>query len=73
MYPNEYQLHEHTKDLLRQAEQQRLARQAAAPPISLIQRTGQRLLQYGARLAAAEQSACYSVEGKGQVVTVCPA
>ena len=30
MYPNEYQLHEHTKDLLRQAEQQRLVREAEA-------------------------------------------
>ncbi len=73
MYPNEYQINEYRKDLLRQAEQHRLARQAAAPQISLTQRAGERLLKYGARLAAAEQSACYSVEGKGQVVTVCPA
>ncbi len=73
MFPNEYQLNEYRKELQRQANQQRLARQAAAPQISLTQRAGQRLLKYGARLAAAEQSACYSVESKEQVVTVCPA
>ena len=73
MYPNEYQLHEHTKDLLRQAEQQRLVREAESQRVTLSQRAGQTMLMLGAKLAVERSEGCYLVERAGQVVTVCPA
>ena len=71
MFPNEYDLHEHHKDLLRQAEQHRLVRQTQAPSISLTQRAGHSLLKFGAKLAA--QDDCTTLTSGDQVVTVCPA
>ena len=73
MFPNEYDLHEHHKDLLHQAEQHRLVRQTQTPSISLTRRAGQNLLKIGAKLAVDQSSDCTTLESGNQVVTVCPA
>jgi hypothetical protein len=72
MLPNEYEMREHQRELLRQAEQRRFARQAAAS-FSLTQRAGSHLLRLGATLATRETSECYTLDAGGQTVTVCPA
>jgi hypothetical protein len=73
MFLNEYTVHEHRKDLLREADQQRLARELAEA-LPLTQRMGQSLLKLGARLIEQETDACFTVENRtGQTVTVCPA
>lgn len=73
MFPNEYEVRSHRQDLLRQAQQHRVAR-ALAPKASFAQQTRQHLLRLGARLtAAADLNECVTVETSGQVVTVCPA
>ncbi len=68
---NEYVQHEHRKDLLRSAAQARLVKQAASGRPA-VERLGWLLLNWGAQLAPAKSSECYSVESAGQVVTVCP-
>ncbi len=68
---NEYQAHEHRKDLLRSAEQVRLARQASLEN-PLVERFGQALLAWGARLTVKNE--CRTVEtSTGQTIQVCPA
>jgi hypothetical protein len=70
---NEYQLHEHHKDLLRLAEQARLAKQVFVERL-LVKRFGWLLLRWGARLTAQESSDCQRLETRGgQTVMVCPA
>jgi hypothetical protein len=74
MYANEYLNHEHHKDLLREAHQQRLAHEVTASPvISLALRAGRALLSLGARFALEDNTTCYTVETRDQVITVCPA
>jgi len=73
MFLNEYVNQERYKDLLRQAEQQRLARKVVQA-FPLTQRVGQSMLKLGARFAAQDSTECVTVENRmGQVVTVCPA
>jgi hypothetical protein len=74
MFPNEYLNHEHHKDLLREAEQQRLAEEAHPPPtMMLTKHAGRALLALGARFAVEDASACYTLKTREQVVTICPA
>ena len=74
MYPNQYDLHEQRKELLRQAAQHRLVREARPlSSTSLAQRTGQNLIKWGTRLAVRDTEECVIVETSGQTVTVCPA
>jgi Holliday junction resolvasome RuvABC ATP-dependent DNA helicase subunit len=72
MFANEYLNHEHHKDLLREARQQRLA-QNASLSVSATQRAGRALLALGARFAVEHPVECYTVETREQIVTVCPA
>jgi hypothetical protein len=73
MFLNDYVNHERHKDLLREADQQRLARDIGQT-ISLTQRLGQSLLKLGAQFAAQDGAECVVVENRaGQVVTVCAA
>jgi hypothetical protein len=73
MFPSEYDLHERRKELLRQAEQHRLARQFRTTLMTPMQRAGQSLLKIGARLAAKDTEACQAVESSGKTIMVCPA
>lgn len=73
LFPTEYEMQEYRQELLRQAEQYRLARQAQAPSISLMQRAGQSLLKFGAKLAANHTDECTTLTSGDQVVTVCTA
>lgn len=70
---NLYLVNDRRKALLREAENARLVRTGSAET-PLMQRAGETLLRLGARFAAPEKDACYTVENSsGQVVTVCPA
>jgi hypothetical protein len=74
MIPSETLNQEHHKDLMREARQARLAREAGdSLAISLTQRAGHALLKLGARFAIEDASACYSIDVQQRVVTVCPA
>lgn len=69
MFPNEYLNRERHKDLLREADHQRLARKAL-PTTTLSQHLGAHLLKLGATLIK-PQDECYRVETSDQVVTIC--
>ena len=67
---NEYDLHEHRKELLRSAAQARLAGQANVEN-SLSERFGRVLLTWGAHFAVKDD--CQRVETRGrQSVMICP-
>ena len=73
MFTNEYVVQEHYKDLMREADQRRLAREVAQA-LPLTQRFGQSLLKLGAHFAVPDDAECFTVENRaGQVVTVCSA
>ena len=73
MFLNEYVNHERHKDLLREADQRRLADEVGQT-ISLTQRIGQSMLKLGAQFATQDGAECVVVENRaGQVVTVCAA
>ena len=76
MFPNEYLNQEHHRDLLREARQERLAHEvnmSFAPMPSLMQRAGHALLKLGARFAVEDRAACYTIDVRQRVITVCPA
>ncbi len=69
MFPNEYLNRERHKDLLREADQLRLAREALAPT-TLSQYMGRHLLKLGAMLVKPKDD-WYRIETSDQVVTIC--
>ena len=69
MFLNGYVNHERHKDLLREADQRRLA-QEVAQATPLTQHLGAHLLKLGATLIK-PQDECYRVETSDQVVTIC--
>jgi hypothetical protein len=74
MFANEYLNHEHHKDLLREAQQRRMAHEIdGASTISPTQYAGRALLALGARFAVEDAAVCYTLKTPEQVVTVCPA
>ncbi len=72
MFPSEYEVQAHRRELMQQAEQHRLAH-AIEPVASWSQRAGENLLRWGAFLTALQTSECVTVKTHGQVVTVCSA
>ena len=72
MFPSEYEVREHQRDLLRQAEQHRFAKHAAHS-VSLAQHAGNGLLRLGAALTYQKHEACHTIETRGNIVTVCAA
>jgi hypothetical protein len=74
MFPhNEYTERVYHKELLRQADHRRLAREVE-PTTSLTQRIGQSMLKFGAQFAMQDGVECVTIENRaGQVVTVCAA
>ena len=71
MFPDFYTIREYQKELLRQAKQHRLAKEAQTD--SVQQRVGHSLMNLGVRLAANTPGECYTTTVHDQVVTVCPA
>ncbi len=72
MFPSEYEVKARQRELIQQAKQHHLAREAM-PTVSLSKRAGQQLLKLGARFAANDETECVTIETRGQTVTVCPA
>jgi hypothetical protein len=72
MFVNEYLNHEHHKDLLREANQQRLAHEMIQSQ-RLTQRIGKQLLKLSLALADQPKDECTHVEVRGQVVMICTA
>ena len=73
MFLNGYVNHERHKDLLREADQRRLA-QEVNQALPLTQRIGQSMLKFGAQFAVQDGAECVVVENRaGQMVTVCSA
>jgi len=72
MFLNEYTVHERRKDLLREADQRRLAREVEQAP-DLTAQIGKQLLMLSVALVRTQPDECYTVETRGQSVTVCPA
>jgi hypothetical protein len=69
MFLNEYVNHERHKDLLREADQRRMASEVMQPT-PLTQQLGTHLLKLGVALVK-PQDECYRVETSAQVVTIC--
>jgi len=57
---------------MREARQQRLAREVEQAP-DLTTQIGRQLLKLSVTLARTQQDECFTVETRGQSVTVCPA
>jgi hypothetical protein len=71
MFLNEYINHERHKDLLREADQRRMAREVMQST-PLTRQLGTHLLKLGITLVKPHNE-CYRVETSDQVVTVCAA
>jgi|GEM_PF-5475032 len=72
MFPSEYEVQAHRRELMLQAEKHRRARQLTTT-VSSSQRVGQLLLKLGARFAAPDTDKCVALETHEQVITVCSA